>query len=258
MRVLIELAPQARNSTLPLDNHPLTAVIYQAVASVDPDYAEFVHDDGYSVPGNEGRRIKPFVYSRLDQAGKRVLGGRQQLNQQMVYWQVSSPANDFILRLVDGLCLLGGISIWDGVSTADFALAGISIIEPPPWTGQLRCWTLSPLFVSLREPGAKYKLHLRADDSRFGERVVANLREKYRALTGDEADAMPLDFRFETQPRSQLVQFDRTNHKCYLGRFIVRGSAELIRLGWECGFGESNSKGFGMAEALDWSDSQDE
>jgi CRISPR/Cas system endoribonuclease Cas6 (RAMP superfamily) len=33
--------------------------------------------------------------------------------------------------------------------------------------------------------------------------------------------------------------------------FVVRGSVELIALGYEAGFGEKNSMGFGMVEVVD-------
>jgi CRISPR-associated endoribonuclease Cas6 len=214
-------------------------------------YARFIHRQGYRPPGNEGRRFKMFVYSRLEQEGKRVVGSRQILNNRPVYWQIASPLDDFIPRLIYGLSVQGGIAVRADGCEAFIALAGVRFVEPPAWTDRLRCRTISPIFVSLKEAGAKYKHHLRAYDERFGLRIIANLYEKYYALTGNEADESSVDFCFEQEPRSQLVQFDGTDHKCYLGRFVVRGDPELIRLGWECGFGEGNSKGFGMAEAID-------
>jgi len=77
-----------------------------------------------------------------------------------------------------------------------------------------------------------------------------NLLRKYRALTGADPADTELEFRFEGQPKSQLVQYKGTHHHSYLGRFVVSGGEELVRLGWECGFGEANSKGFGMAESI--------
>jgi CRISPR-associated endoribonuclease Cas6 len=107
------------------------------------------------------------------------------------------------------------------------------------------------LFLSVdetRADGSRTKQHLRAEDPRYAERMRANLIRKYQALTGSDPSDAELEFGFEGQPKSQLVQYKSTHHHCYMGEFTVTGSEELIRLGWECGFGEANSKGFGMVK----------
>ena len=45
------------------------------------------------------------------------------------------------------------------------------------------------------------------------------------------------------------MQYKGTNIKAWQAPFTVTGDPTLIRLGWESGFGEANSKGFGMVEA---------
>jgi CRISPR-associated endoribonuclease Cas6 len=77
-----------------------------------------------------------------------------------------------------------------------------------------------------------------------------NLREKFYALSGEYPDFDELRLKFVGAPKSQLVQFAGTNHKCCDGVIEVAGSERLMRLGWECGFGEGNSKGFGMVWAV--------
>ena len=39
-----------------------------------------------------------------------------------------------------------------------------------------------------------------------------------------------------------------TYHRCVLGEFIVQGDKDLIEFGYDCGFGEKNSMGFGMVK----------
>jgi CRISPR-associated endoribonuclease Cas6 len=98
--------------------------------------------------------------------------------------------------------------------------------------------------------GSRFKHHLRADDPRLGDCITQNLRRKFQALTGEPAENDELSFKFIGPPKSQLVEYDGTKHKCAEGVFEVTGSPRLIHLGWEAGFGEANSKGFGMAWAV--------
>ena len=46
----------------------------------------------------------------------------------------------------------------------------------------------------------------------------------------------------------KLIRYKDTDIFCYLAPFEVEGDPALIRNGYECGFGEGNSKGFGMVE----------
>jgi CRISPR-associated endoribonuclease Cas6 len=157
--------------------------------------------------------------------------------------------------LAESLVANGEITIGDQQSHATFAVAGIDIAEAPRTDSRLRGETISPIFVAVDETsleGKRIKHHVRAEDQRFAACIAANLREKYRALTGIqlEEEETDLAFRFTEAPRSQLVQYKGTHHKCYMGRFTLAGDPQLIRLAWDAGLGEANSKGFGMIEAL--------
>jgi CRISPR-associated endoribonuclease Cas6 len=76
-------------------------------------------------------------------------------------------------------------------------------------------------------------------------------------LTGFDPEDARLKFEFDqnyirkrggVERISKLVQFKETNIKAYQAPFRVSGSSELIELGWDCGFGNANSQGFGMVE----------
>lgn len=264
MRLLIRLIPLSEPASLPLDNYPFASLIYRSVWMAAPDYAEFLHEEGYPAQEQsqrneqelglrEHKRFKFFVFSRIEQPGKRVANGRQWLKPRPLEWQVASPIDEQMELLAAGLIAQGVVSIGDNQGVTDFGVSEIIELPVPRISSKMGFRTLSPLFVAVdetREDGSRTKQHLRAEDSRFGERVRMNLLRKYRALTGSDPEDGDLEFKFEGEPKPQLVQYKGTHHHSYLGRFIVSGSKELIRLGWECGFGEANSKGFGMAECL--------
>ncbi len=243
----------SREASLPLDNHPFASLIYNLIGAADFDAAAFLHDEGVHAIPEDRKRFKPFVFSRLQQVGKRVRDGRQWLADGPVEWQVGSPIDELTLMIMAGLSANPVVFIGDRQGGAHLEVGMVRIISPPQFISPMRFKTLSPIFAAVTETsgdGAPTKHHLRPEDPRFAECVANNLREKFLALTGEDAGADYLSLRFVGNPKSQLVQYSGTNHKCCEGVIEVAGSDRLTSLGWECGFGEANSKGFGMVWAV--------
>jgi CRISPR-associated endoribonuclease Cas6 len=253
LRVKITLQSLSENASLPLDNRPFAAVIYGLIGVADYEAAEFLHEVGVQAVAHDRKRFKPFVFSRLQQRGKRVYAGRQWLAPGPVEWQIGSPIDELVLMLLAGLSANPVIFIGDRAGGAELEVRAARIISPPIFSSPMRFKTLSPIFMAVSETaadGSPVKHHLRAEDPRYSECLANNLREKFRALTGETAEEYELSFAFVGNPKSQLVQYAGTDHKCYEGVFEAAGSERLMSLGWECGFGDSNSKGFGMAWAV--------
>jgi len=243
----------SREASLPLDNQPFAALVYNLIGAADLDAAAFLHDEGISAVPEDRKRFKPFVFSRLQQVGKRVRAGRQWLVGGPVEWQVGSPIDELMLMVMAGLSANPVVFIGDRQGGAQLEAEAVRVIEPPHFASPMRFKTLSPIFAAvteIAEDGRPIKHHLRPEDPRFAECVAKNLREKFFALTGEDPVADDLSLKFVDAPKSQLVQYAGTNHKSCDGKFEVAGSARLMRLGWEFGFGEANSKGFGMVWAV--------
>ena len=266
MRIKIVLAPVTEPSFLPLDQYALAALIYRTVALVAPEYAEFLHEQGYRAgdPANPSahKKFKLFTFSRPylpDTLLNKGLDDRAWFARGNVIWQVGSPKLEFMRAFQQGLTAQPEIVIGDRLGEAKFSVASIEEVPPPPMLTEMRCQTLSPLTASVTETdanGARRKQFIWADDPRFGTLVVSNLKEKYRALHGKEPEG-EVSFAFDedyierrggVRKVSKLVLYKGTEIKAWQAPFTVTGDAELIRLGWECGFGEANSKGFGMVK----------
>lgn len=265
MRIKIVLSPVTEPSFLPLDQYAFATLLYRTVGLVAPDYAAFLHNEGYAPPSaQEGRKAfklftfsRPFLPNTLLNKGheERVWFARGQ-----VIWQVSSPLPDFIEAVTVGLISQQVITIGDARGQAQFAVESIEEMLPPPLVQHLRFTTLSPVTVSVTESdaqGQRRKQFLWADDARFGVLVAANLREKYRALLGQEPPG-DVQFAFDEEyiarrggvrKVSKLMLYKGTQIRAWQAPFTVTGNPALLRLGWEGGFGEANSKGFGMVEA---------
>jgi CRISPR-associated endoribonuclease Cas6 len=98
--------------------------------------------------------------------------------------------------------------------------------------------------------------YLRPTDPEFSEAVRANLLWKHRVLyNADPEDcslAMEFSPRYLADPRTRggtkLVNFKGISMVGAMAPFRLTGSKELMRVGYECGFGGKNGIGCGMAE----------
>jgi CRISPR/Cas system endoribonuclease Cas6 (RAMP superfamily) len=186
MRLLVHLQPVENVSEIPIDNYPLAAIVYGLLAAVAPEYAAFLHDEGYAAGPEKGeddidegasgpsnKSFKFFVFSRFAQRNKKIVGGRIRLNDSLVTWQIGSPVDEMMGAVAEALVTHGKITVGDSVSRATFRVAGIDIAAPPPFGRSLRGETLSPIFISVNEmdeAGNRIKHHVRAEeDDRFGE-----------------------------------------------------------------------------------------
>ena len=50
------------------------------------------------------------------------------------------------------------------------------------------------------------------------------------------------------RPQSKLIDYKGIKIRGWFMHFTIQGNSELIRIGYEAGFGENNSAGFGMVE----------
>ena len=71
MRIQI-LADVGDEITLPINyNHLLAGIIYRFLAESDPEYASFLHNEGYAVAE---KRFKLFTFSQLMAERRRITG----------------------------------------------------------------------------------------------------------------------------------------------------------------------------------------
>ncbi|MEM2591409.1 MAG: CRISPR-associated endoribonuclease Cas6, partial [Thermofilaceae archaeon] len=97
-----------------------------------------------------------------------------------------------------------------------------------------------------RDAGGRFqKRFLSPEEPDFARVLSDNLRRKAQALSGEVPDG-ELRFEWLGEPRSKLMRVNDTDIRGWMMRFRVSGPVELIRLGYDAGFGERNAQGFGM------------
>jgi len=237
---------------LPINyNYFLTGVIYQFLKESDPEYAHFLHQDGYEL---ENRRFKLFTFSQL-MAKRREVRGEQIHFRSPLTWCVSSSQEPFLQNFAAALMQTGILQ----VERHRLRVQDVEVLRQPRFGPQMTFRCLSPITMSTkRERDGQLVTHYCLQgDPQFSELVRQNLIRKYEAVhqhpPTDKSFAMTFDQAYIDKNKgrvTRLVNFKGTKIRGILSPFHVIGSPELIHIGYECGFGDKNSMGFGMVEVL--------
>ncbi len=249
MRIKI-LADVGDGITLPVNyNHLLAGVIYRFLAESDPEYASFLHNEGYAAAE---KRFKLFTFSQLMAERRRVTGDKIHFRSTLT-WYVSSPVERFLSHFADTLLTEGRLSL----AQRQLPIRDVTIPRIPRFQSETRFRCLSPITMSTtREHNGKQAMHYcMPDDPALSELVRQNLIRKHEAIQGRAPHDDALSFAFDKtyidrrQGRvTRLVDYKGIKIRGIMCPFRVTGSPALIQIGYECGFGDKNSAGFGMVE----------
>ena len=249
MRIKV-LADVGEGLTLPINyNHLLTGVIYRFLAESSPEYASFLHDEGYGV----GQKyFKLFTFSQLMAERRRITGDRIHFGSPLT-WYISSPVEQFLTHFADTLLTEGVFSL----GHRPLPIRDVTVPRIPRFRSEMRFRCLSPIVMTtVREWNGKRAMHYcLPDDPALSELIRQNLIRKHHAIHGRPPHDDTLTFTFSKsyiasrQGRvTRLVDYKGIKVRGVLCPFRVSGSVPLIQVGYDCGFGDKNGAGFGMAE----------
>lgn len=265
MRLKLTLRQLKPVEYLPVNTgYYLASAIYATLAKASDTYATQLHDNGYASDGAR-QKFKYFTFSNLRIPARTIEQGRLVSRSRFVSFYLSSPKEDFLQNLITGLFADGLLRIKD----VPFEKQLIESLPDPEWSEMMIFTMLSPLTLSVyRDPasGKNTKEYLRYDDHRLAEAMRNNLQAKYRGLYGKEPPGSDEPFsvtfaesylrRMQDNGKSieKLITIkdgeeQETRVKAIECPFSITGNPELIKTGYECGFGENNPMGFGMVHA---------
>jgi len=254
MRIKVTL--EAPGSVRVPANHQdaLAAIVYGFLERSNPGYSQFLHDEGYSAPGDR-RNVKLFCFGWLRARGCRVEGDQLRFRPGPVEWMLSSPVDDFLHHGAAGL-LTGGSLI--RICSAYFRVACVEALQPPDFSsGLLHCTCLSPIVASVHRPAgeSRHARYIRPTETEeFSQAIHSNLAYKYRVLHDEDPSGESAQVEFnQDYLRSHRggTKMITTNGIQVIGAyapFTLRASPALLRTAYDCGLGEKNSAGFGMVE----------
>lgn len=251
MRIKV-LLQNSDNIELPVNyNYYLSSAIYRYLNHSDAEYAFFLHEEGYTT--SKGKRFKFFTFSQLQAEKRQVVGDKIRFLSPTVTWYVSSPSESFLGNFAAALLEHRQLDI----AGTRLQLKDLFIPKSPRFSERMRFTCLSSITIStvIEQDGQKISHYCRPDEEQFSEKIRQNLIGKYEALNGQlpSSDKFRLEFDAEYQKRhggriTKLIKFKDIDVIGVMSPFSVEGDPRLIQIGYECGFGDKNSAGFGMVE----------
>ncbi len=221
---------------LPINyNYYIASMIYRRIESVNPDLSFLLH---------KPNTIKFFTFSKL-MARKREPFGDQIRIEGRAYFDFTSPKKDIVISLVEGMLQEPNVKI----ANANFVLEEVKVLREKEICGKEIFSTLSPISVTTVkvEDGYRKIVDLYPNEPKFYENIRRNLTKKYRLLYGKEPDDTNLEIKVR-RAKAKRIKIKDTFHRCVEMVFEASGSKELLTIGYQAGFGERNSMGFGMVK----------
>ena len=212
------------------------------LALASPQYSRFLHEQGY-----EG--LKLFTFSQLLIRGRNVVRGKLEGRGNLTLF-ISSPVTEFMENLAQGFLSEPELLLCD----QRFRVERLEILPRPDLQEEANFTCLSPIVVS--RGGEKHATYLPYDSPQLSQAVRQNLQRKLRLLGRPKKEArfelwFDQDYIQARQGQAyRLVDYKGIKIKGILSPFKVRGDRELLEVGYEAGFGEKNSLGFGMVELI--------
>lgn len=250
------------NGTLMFNyNYPLSSSIYNLLRFGSPEFSEFLHDIGYKL---NGKIYKLFTFAlkfekfKMERSGIRLLSPN-------VFLYISSPIiDDFIKNFIIGTFESKNIIIADKSTPVKFRINNAELIPMPEFKEKMKFILLSPLVLSTRKErmGEMRQYYLRPEDRYDIDRIISmNIRNKYQLMYGEEVNSelqLTWDEHYLRKNRrvTKKITIDEngTNPIDIIGiqaPFTLHGDPDLMKVGYECGFGEKNSMGFGMVDVVE-------
>lgn len=223
-------------------NHIVQAVILKWLS--DKNYTKFIHDTGYKC-GN--RTYKLYTFSRLQ--GRFSIDSKEKT---ITYYnevklEISAVDDKFLSYLVNGIIINDEVRLGNNMVSVKEVRCTKNILK----SGD-KVYTKSPIvtYSTFQDNEKKKTYYYSPFESEFSELIRKNLIKKYNAAYGVRPENC--DFSIEAVHNSKLKEkvlvYKKTVIKGWTGEFILKGSKELINMGYNSGFGSKNSQGFGCVE----------
>lgn len=249
-------------------NYALSAAIYKILGFASQEFSEFLHAKGYYL---NGKYYKLFSFALRFNSPPKFRGELIRFDEnKSCSLYISSPLVDsFIQNFVLGSFQNNTIEIYADNQLTKFEITTVESLPLPQFENYQKLKLLSPLVLSTASivNGKKRQIFYRYDDdiSEISRVFNQNLYNKYELICGEKYKGEPLKFKWDSNyidkqqskgkrlTKKVSILKDHKNPVEIIGNmipFTVEGNTELIQTGYECGFGEKNSMGFGLGEVM--------
>lgn len=264
MRLQLDIKAVSNNKISVNYNYALSASIYKLLKFGSEEFSAFLHDIGYK---NAGKTYKLFAFAlRFDKF--KIKHDVITLLEPSCRLIISSTLiKEFIQNFVIGSFQEQKIEVVDNSIKTAFNIEKIETLSEPPINSKEKLIMLSPLILStkVKNNDRLEQYYFRYNDplSEINRVFNKNLINKYElvhskeyngggvTLKWDENYIRKMEERKKRITKKVTIRKDEHLKIDLIGNqlpFEINGDKELIKVGYDCGFGEKNSLGFGVAE----------
>jgi CRISPR-associated endoribonuclease Cas6 len=257
MRIRLNLKQKKDNQIIPINyQYNISSFIYRTMEKSDSFYSQWLHDNGYA---NGSKKFKFFTFSFLNIPEREINNNTLIVKSPYISLIVSLPFDESAMHFITGLFSEQTLKIYNEQYQAEFLVKTVEALPDPKFTSQMKFRARTPLILKSPNTDKHTFTYIGPDHILFPILLKRNLHEKYitKCLTfnktvqseGIEEVKAFGDFK----PKLITIRENRkeeTKVKGYLCSFEITGNPEVIKVGYEAGFGCNNSLGFGFAEVI--------
>lgn len=266
MRIKFLLQCVSKPTVIPINyNHQFSSAINRLLGIGSPEFVKFLQVNGYKIDNRNFNlftfAIKLKKYEILNNF--RFTGNHFLLLSPFVELLISSPMIEtFFKNSLESLVENKKIIITHKEYVTRFIIKQVELVPNPEFTEEMNFRLLSPIVLSkmVLKNGKQLPYYFRINDNGIEESLKNNLIRKYKLIYNRDISIDDFHFVFDNEyiekkngVVSKLITLaEGTNKeskiKGILCDFKIRTNPELIKVGYESGFGEQNSMGFGFVE----------
>ena len=260
MRLRLRFDVLKKPAIIPINyQYEISSWIYHTLREGNQKYAKWLHEQGYK-SGN--RHFKNFTFSGLNITKFKVIRDRLQIQSDQIELIISFAINPALENFIEGLFQEQCISLGDTLSKVNLRVSFIETLSEPEFKESMTFRALSPICVS-HYTGSKYPVYLNPNNDHYQELLIKNLLAKYNSIKpamkeNSAVQNMALgEFSFNVvnkeSVKSRLIKIkantpQESKVRGFQFTFTISAPVFLLKVGYEAGFGEKNSLGFGCVE----------
>ncbi|MCA0389778.1 MAG: CRISPR-associated endoribonuclease Cas6 [Bacteroidetes bacterium] len=238
-----------------------SAAIYDLLRLGSPEFSEFLHNKGYRL--ESGKNYKLFSFG-VEFSQIKVVKDHFYFIDPATTLYVSSPkAEEFFTSFVLGTLNKSIFKVGTIDRYTTFIIEELAGLGEPEIKESMNFRLLAPMVISkpVEYNGKQSTRFLRPDEEEEASRILSqNLINKHLLITGEDLTgkaSVVLEW-----DKDYIRRRDRVTKKItvnpnspkatdvigILAPFKITGDVRLIKAGYDCGFGNKNSMGFGLAQ----------
>lgn len=237
MQIFLKMRP-AQPLIIPYNyNYQLQSALYAALGEIGE--SAFWHDSGFGVVA----KYKGFCFGELD--GKHIIdkANKKICYENDVYLEIRSPSFEFTDALQRAVENRPYIKLYNTrLDIIEASLANLHLSS-----GNVTFEAVTPVAVHTTLPDGHTYFFSPSDDE-FVFRIQNNLRHKFEAITGKEADAVDISPYGEF--KKLVTKYKNYYITGYIGRFHINTTVRMAEFIYNTGLGEKNSQGLGFVKVL--------